>query len=241
MNSSVAFWPSAAFADVCAVRTTIPSCAVIVQPACSFGTPSSSTRHMRHAPTARRAAARSRRPGSRSRPRGRPRRGPVPFGTCTALPSIVTCTSRAAQACSSVPAAWRCWSIGAATPSIEDSPPNGQPPCSTCSCELVAVLPRVARHGIDGEVAERAEDLPSIRSQTSSSRSRSSWSAPRPRSSPAAARASACPRGTACTCRTTRACRTSPPGARAAPCSNGRRRRSPPPTRRTSPPPAIES
>ena len=37
MNSSVAFWPSAAFADVGAVRTTIPSCAVSVQPAWSFG------------------------------------------------------------------------------------------------------------------------------------------------------------------------------------------------------------
>ena len=50
MNSSVAFWPSAAFDDVRAVRTTMPSCAVSVQPACSFGMPSISTRHMRHAP-----------------------------------------------------------------------------------------------------------------------------------------------------------------------------------------------
>jgi hypothetical protein len=52
MNSSVAFWPSAAFSDVAAVLTTIPSCAASVQPACSFGIPSTSTRHMRHAPTA---------------------------------------------------------------------------------------------------------------------------------------------------------------------------------------------
>ena len=52
MNSSVAFWPSAASALVCAVRTTRPSCAVSVQPAWSFGMPSTSTRHMRHAPTA---------------------------------------------------------------------------------------------------------------------------------------------------------------------------------------------
>ena len=52
MNSSVAFWPSAARSDDCAVRTTIPSCAVRVQPAWSLGTPSISTRHMRHAPTA---------------------------------------------------------------------------------------------------------------------------------------------------------------------------------------------
>ena len=50
MNSSVAFWPSAAFADVRAVFTTMPSCAVSVQPAWSFGMPSISTRHMRHAP-----------------------------------------------------------------------------------------------------------------------------------------------------------------------------------------------
>jgi len=49
MNSSVAFWPSAAFALVCAVRTLSPSVALIVQPAWSFGTPSTSTRHMRQA------------------------------------------------------------------------------------------------------------------------------------------------------------------------------------------------
>ena len=51
MNSSVAFWPSAAFVEVRAVFTIIPSCAVSVQPAWSFGMPSTSTRHMRHAPT----------------------------------------------------------------------------------------------------------------------------------------------------------------------------------------------
>ncbi len=51
MNSSVAFWPSAALADVRAVLTTIPSCAVSVQAAWSLGIPSISTRHMRHAPT----------------------------------------------------------------------------------------------------------------------------------------------------------------------------------------------
>ena len=50
MNSSVASWPSAAFAEVCAVRTFIPSAAVSVQPVWSFGTPSTSTRHMRQAP-----------------------------------------------------------------------------------------------------------------------------------------------------------------------------------------------
>jgi len=38
------------FAEVRAVRTTMPSCAVSVQPACSFGMPSISTRHMRQAP-----------------------------------------------------------------------------------------------------------------------------------------------------------------------------------------------
>ena len=51
MNSSVAFCPSAALSDVRAVRTTIPSAAVSVQAAWSFGTPSISTRHMRQAPT----------------------------------------------------------------------------------------------------------------------------------------------------------------------------------------------
>jgi hypothetical protein len=51
MNSSVPCWPSAARGDVAAVRTIIPSCAVRVQPAWSFGSPSISTRHMRHAPT----------------------------------------------------------------------------------------------------------------------------------------------------------------------------------------------
>ena len=51
MNSSVPFWPSAARAEVAAVCTTIPSCALRVHPAWSFGSPSTSTRHMRHAPT----------------------------------------------------------------------------------------------------------------------------------------------------------------------------------------------
>ena len=41
----------AARSDVAAVRTTIPSWATSVQPAWSFGSPSTSTRHMRHAPT----------------------------------------------------------------------------------------------------------------------------------------------------------------------------------------------
>ena len=51
MNSSVASCPSAAFADVALVLMTMPSCTVSVQPAWSFGIPSISTRHMRHAPT----------------------------------------------------------------------------------------------------------------------------------------------------------------------------------------------
>ena len=51
MNSSVLFCPPAALVEVAAVRTTIPSCALMVQPAWSFGIPSTSTRHMRHAPT----------------------------------------------------------------------------------------------------------------------------------------------------------------------------------------------
>ena len=52
MNSSVAFWASAATCDVSAVRTTIPSWAVSVQAACGFGGPgSTSQRHIRQAPT----------------------------------------------------------------------------------------------------------------------------------------------------------------------------------------------
>ncbi len=51
MNSSTASWPSAALSELWAVRTTIPSWAVIVQAACSFGIPSISHRHMRQAPT----------------------------------------------------------------------------------------------------------------------------------------------------------------------------------------------
>ena len=51
MNSSVASCPSAALADDRAVRTTIPSWAVRVQPAWSLGIPSISTRHIRQAPT----------------------------------------------------------------------------------------------------------------------------------------------------------------------------------------------
>jgi len=51
MNSSVASCPSAAFAEVALVEITIPSETLSVQPAWSFGIPSISTRHMRHAPT----------------------------------------------------------------------------------------------------------------------------------------------------------------------------------------------
>ena len=51
MNSSVPCWPAAAFSEVAAVLTTIPSVAASVQPAWSFGIPSTSTRHMRQAPT----------------------------------------------------------------------------------------------------------------------------------------------------------------------------------------------
>ena len=54
-NSRTASWPSSAFSDVAALRTTMPSAAVIVQAACSFGIGrppiSTSTRHMRQAPT----------------------------------------------------------------------------------------------------------------------------------------------------------------------------------------------
>ena len=51
MNSSVELCAAAASSDVFAVFTTMPSCAVSVQPACGLGMPSISTRHMRQAPT----------------------------------------------------------------------------------------------------------------------------------------------------------------------------------------------
>ena len=51
MNSSTACWPSAALALVCAVRSAMPSWAVSVHAAWSFGMPSTSQRHMRQAPT----------------------------------------------------------------------------------------------------------------------------------------------------------------------------------------------
>ena len=50
MNSSVPFWPTDAFSEVRAVLTTMPSVAVVVHAVWSFGIPSISTMHMRHAP-----------------------------------------------------------------------------------------------------------------------------------------------------------------------------------------------
>ena len=50
MNSSTASCPWAALSE--RVCTFMPSPAVIVQAACSFGMPSISTRHMRQAPIA---------------------------------------------------------------------------------------------------------------------------------------------------------------------------------------------
>ena len=52
-----------------------------------------------------------------------------------------------------------CWSTGANVPSIELSPPNGQPWPVDVRLELGAVLPEVARDRVDREVAERAERL----------------------------------------------------------------------------------
>ena len=51
MNSRIAFWPSEAFSLVAAVLRTSPSVAVSVQAAWSFGSPSTSQRHIRQAPT----------------------------------------------------------------------------------------------------------------------------------------------------------------------------------------------
>ena len=52
MNSSVAFWASAAISEVSAVLISMPSAAVSVHAACGFGGPgATSQRHMRQAPT----------------------------------------------------------------------------------------------------------------------------------------------------------------------------------------------
>ena len=152
MNSSVAFWPSAAFAEVRAVLTTIPSCAVIVQPAWSFGIPSTSTRHMRQAPTARpepRLVAED-----RDLDPGRERR----LDEARALrhldlaPSIVTRDELGARAHDAVSlrrgsaSVCACWSTGREeAASSDDSPPNGQPPWSMCAWNSSRNLSRSSR------------------------------------------------------------------------------------------------
>ena len=50
--------------------------------------------------------------------------------------------------------------MGAKVPSIELSPPNGQPCAVDMRLELRPVLLEVARDRVHGEVAERAQGLP---------------------------------------------------------------------------------
>ena len=165
-----------------------------------------------------RAAARNRRPGSRFRPRAPSRRGRCP----SALAPRAVDGDR--DELGALIAARRHLGTGggarrsAQDPSIDDSPPNGQPPCVDVRLELVAELAQVAlrparrrsrrarRATCRGSGRRRREQVEVARARRD-----------RPRSSRGAARASASPRGTACTSRTTRACRTSPP--RSASCT----------------------
>src|SRR3982751_1218207 len=129
MNSSVAFWPSAAFAELWAVRTFMPSCAVIVQPAWSFGIPSTSTRHIRQSAPAGCAEDGNLDPGTK---RGLDEAEALWHlhlaavdgdGDELGLAHAGTCETGECV----------CWSEGAKMPSSDDSPPQGQAPGSTCA------------------------------------------------------------------------------------------------------------
>src|ERR1051326_1314159 len=96
MNSSVEFCASAALGEVSALRTAIPSVAVIVQAVCIFGMPSTSQRHMRQAPTGAPSRGSSQKNGISTPAAGAVSTSPVPFGTCTATSSTVTVTSSGA-------------------------------------------------------------------------------------------------------------------------------------------------
>ena len=101
--------------------------------------------------------------------------------------------------------------------------------------ELVVPLVEVALHRARprSRRARRATCPRSGRRPSAAARGRPCVASP-PRSSRGAAPSSASPRGRACTCRRTRACRTSSSAARAAPCSSARRPRSARRRRRTS-------
>ena len=94
MNSSVAFWPLGAFSEVRAVFTTMPSVAVVVQAAWSFGIPSISTRHMRQAPMRLAEPRLVTEHGNLDAGGERRLDEAVPFGTCTSRSSTVTVRGR---------------------------------------------------------------------------------------------------------------------------------------------------
>ena len=231
MNSSVAFWPSAAMLrgargldDHPVLRGQRAGGLRLRRAGLDLARGTCGRRR-----PAARAAARSRRRGSRSRPRAPPRRGRCPSAPATSRSSIVSVTSSAHARTSSRRASGE-WRVhlrsGARMPSSDDSPPNGQPPWSMCATNSSRNLRDVARDDDRGRVAERAEALAvdpvaDVEQQVELAAA----SRARPRACAGSPSSSACPRGTACTCRTTRARRTRRSGCRAAPCSSGRRAR----------------
>ena len=122
-----------------------------------------------------------------------------------------------------------CWSTGANDAARATTRrANGQPPSSMCAWNSSRNLVDVAhdRHRVG--VAERAEalavdPLADVEQQVEVGLRRRAVLDLAAGSAPS----SACPRGTACTCRTTRARRTARRAGRAAPCSSDRRSRSP--------------
>ena len=134
-------------------------------------------------------------------------------------------------------AACACWATGARTPSSGESAERAAAAVEVRD-ELVPELVDVARDRHRGGVAERAEALAvdpvadgeqQVELVLATRR--------RPRACAGSPSSSAFPRGTACTCRTTRARRTRRRGCRAAPCRRARRARS----RRPSPSPCSAS
>ena len=99
-------------------------------------------------------------------------------------------------------------------PSSDESP-NGQPPRSTCALELLAELRRrSSRPASPRSRRAGTGTCRGSRSQTSSEQVEVALRSRRPpRACAGSAASSASPRGTACTCRTTRACRTRRRGA----------------------------
>ena len=162
MNSSVAFWPSAAFADVARGLDDHP----VLRGQRAAGL------QLRHAPRPRRgtcgrrrpagrAAARSRRRGSRSRPPAAVSTRPVPFGTSTSRSSIVTRDELGiAHACASATRGACACIVDRREDALERRVAGERAAaCVDVRLELVAELVDVARDGDRVGVAERAEAL----------------------------------------------------------------------------------